>query len=436
LTVLLPTIEAEGIGSLAFVPLVVSGKLMGKFMVYHAGPHTFTAHELAIASAIAANVAFAIDQHQAREAQVSAEARERQNDLRYRALLEALPLAVFTTDADGYVTVFNQAAVDLWGRRPELGVDRSDAFWQAFTADGEPLPWEDRPMVRALREGRPVRGEVMIQRPDGVRRFVLAHPTPLHDAQGNLAGAVNVLVDITDQKTLQLALRDAIRSRDDFLGQVSHELRMPLSRIGGHSDLLRRQWESLDRDSRQGSLEEVYAHAARMQRLVENLTVLSQLERGAMPGTEPHLLQRLLEETVKEFRERHPQTMVQLHLVGDLPPVESSASVLDQVVWTLLTNAHKYGPREGPIAVTATASSGWVELLVRDRRRPLAPRDLAHVFDAQFPTPAPADGAGLGLSICKRLIEAQRGEIWGRPHAEDGVEFGIRLRTLAGDFLH
>ncbi|MGH2610699.1 MAG: ATP-binding protein, partial [Tepidiformaceae bacterium] len=407
LAALLPTLEAEGIGSLAFIPLVVSGKLIGKFMVYHPEPHTFTSHELAIASAIAANVGFAIDQHQAREAKKAAEAAERDHDLRYRALLEALPLAVYTTDAAGHITLFNEAAVELWGRTPELGVDRWYGSWRIFSPDGQPMSHEDCPTAVALREDRAVRGaEILVERPDGSRMFVLPHPTPLHDSEGNLAGAVNVLVDITDQKRLQLALRDAIRAKDDFLGQVSHELRTPLTQIGGNSDLLRRRWETLDREALQASLEEVYSQAARMQRLVENLTILSRFERGIMPATEPHLLQRLLEETVTEFRERYPLTMVDLHLVGDLPPVETSASTMDQVIWNLLTNAQKYGPPQGPVSVTATGCDGWVEVVVRDRGRGVAPADLPHIFDPYFrasTTPGHASGIGLGLSICKRL---------------------------------
>jgi signal transduction histidine kinase len=104
---------------------------------------------------------------------------------------------------------------------------------------------------------------------------------------------------------------------------------------------------------------------------------------------------------------------------------------MDQVIWTLLGNAQKQGPPEGPISVTATATEGGVEVLVRDRRPPVAARTLEHLFDAGFEP----GGTSLGLSICRRLVEAQRGAIWARPSEEGGMEFGLRLPALVGELL-
>ncbi|MEX0784082.1 MAG: ATP-binding protein [Dehalococcoidia bacterium] len=436
---LLPTLEAEGIGSLAFVPLTIAGKLLGKFMLYHPGPHVFTSRELTIARAIAANVGFAIDQNRIHEERALVAQGLRDSEERYRTLIEGLGLAVYTTDAEGRITLFNDNAAAMWGRSPTLGVDLWCGSYRIFTPEGEPVAHEDCPMGVALREDRPVRGvEIMVERPDGARMMVLPHPTPLHDASGRLIGAVNVLANITEQKQMQQDLRDALRAKDDFLGQVSHELRTPLTQIGGNSELLRRRWRELDAEALQGSLDEVTSQAARMQRLVENMMILSRFERGMMPVTEPHLVQRLLGETVTEFRDRFRTTAVDLRMAGDLPPVETSASTIDQVIWNLLTNAQKYGPLDGPITVTAAATDGWVEVTVRDRGPGVSEADLEHLFEPYFraaTTPDHPSGLGLGLSVCKRLIEAQRGEIWARPHPEGGMEFGLRLRPVAADFI-
>jgi PAS domain S-box-containing protein len=117
-----------------------------------------------------------------------------------RGLVAALPAAVYTTDREGRITLFNEAAVELWGRRPEVGKELWCGSFRIFRPDGAPLPHDRCPMAVALREGRSVRGEeIIVERPDGLRRHILPHPEPLRDASGAVVGAVNLLVDVTDR---------------------------------------------------------------------------------------------------------------------------------------------------------------------------------------------------------------------------------------------
>jgi PAS domain S-box-containing protein len=119
----------------------------------------------------------------------------------YHDLLEALPTAVYTTDDRGRVTFYNQAAVDLAGREPKLGADKWCVNWRLFQPDGTPLAHEDCPMAVTLKTGEPVRGvEAIAERPDGSRVPFLPYPTPLRDESGQLIGAVNVMVDISERK--------------------------------------------------------------------------------------------------------------------------------------------------------------------------------------------------------------------------------------------
>ena len=113
-------------------------------------------------------------------------------------VLEALPEAVYTTDADGRISFFNQAAADMWGVTPELGKSEFCGSWKLYWPDGTPLPHDECPMAVALRERRVVRGlDAIAERPDGTRVPFLAFPTPIFDAAGKLTGAVNLLVDLT-----------------------------------------------------------------------------------------------------------------------------------------------------------------------------------------------------------------------------------------------
>jgi PAS domain S-box-containing protein len=116
----------------------------------------------------------------------------------FRESLEALPAAVYTTDAGGRIISFNPSAAELWGQSPELGKSQWCGSWKLYRRDEQPLPHDMCPMAVALKEDRPVRGERAIaERPDGGRVPFMAYPTPLHDATGALIGAVNMLLDIT-----------------------------------------------------------------------------------------------------------------------------------------------------------------------------------------------------------------------------------------------
>ena len=143
-----------------------------------------------------------------------------------RMILDALPAAIYATDAAGRITYFNEAAVSLAGRRPTLGKDEWCVTWRLYRLDGTPLPHDQCPMAVALKENRAVRGaRAILERPDGTRALFLPYPTPLRDASGTLVGAVNLLVDISDQaaaETARARLAAIIESSDDAI--VSKDL--------------------------------------------------------------------------------------------------------------------------------------------------------------------------------------------------------------------
>ncbi|MGH7115462.1 MAG: PAS domain-containing protein, partial [Stellaceae bacterium] len=153
-------------------------------------------------------------------------------DWRFRQLLEALPAAVYTTDAEGRLTFYNQAAVEFSGRRPELGSDRWCVSWRLYRPDGTFLPHDECPMAIALKEDRPIRGvEAVLERPDGTRIHFIPFPTPLYDASGALIGAVNMLVDISEQKSaeeVQQRLNEILERRVE---QRTREISETLARL-------------------------------------------------------------------------------------------------------------------------------------------------------------------------------------------------------------
>jgi PAS domain S-box-containing protein len=141
-------------------------------------------------------------------------------------MLQTLPAALYTTDAGGRITFYNEAAAALWGRRPQLGTNEWWGFWRLYWPDGTVLPYEESPMAVALKEGRAIHGmETAAERPDGTRVPFLAYSTPLFGASGEVAGAVNMLVHITERKPVALAaqrLAAIVESSDDAI--VSKDL--------------------------------------------------------------------------------------------------------------------------------------------------------------------------------------------------------------------
>jgi PAS domain S-box-containing protein len=119
-----------------------------------------------------------------------------------RSVLDALPAPIYTTDESGAVTYWNRACIEFAGREPQLGQDRWCVTWKLYTMTGEPLPHDKCPMAEAIKQQRAVREVIAVaERPDGSRVAFRPYPTPLFDKDGKLVGAVNMLIDVTDEQT-------------------------------------------------------------------------------------------------------------------------------------------------------------------------------------------------------------------------------------------
>jgi PAS domain S-box-containing protein len=129
------------------------------------------------------------------------DARLRDSERQLQELIAAIPAAIYTTDAQGKITYFNQEAVELAGRTPAIGSDDWCVTWKLYHPDGRPLPHDQCPMAIALKEGRAIRNtEVVAERPDGTRVPIIPYPTPLRDGTGKIIGAINMLVDVSERK--------------------------------------------------------------------------------------------------------------------------------------------------------------------------------------------------------------------------------------------
>jgi PAS domain S-box-containing protein len=131
-------------------------------------------------------------------------------------LINALPAAIYMCDADGRLTRFNDAAVDLWGRMPEPGKDHWCGSWKIYHLDGTPMALDQSPMAESLKTGKPVDAkEIIVERPNGERFNILGHPRLIFDNKGVLTGAINILIDVSEKSQYRAAAKRALKESED-----------------------------------------------------------------------------------------------------------------------------------------------------------------------------------------------------------------------------
>ncbi len=351
----------------------------------------------------------------------------RRSEERLRLAQSAARMGTWEWDiASGHVT-WSEDMERVYGVEPGTFDGSLDAFIEAVHPD-------DRGTVMASIEQLEAGGqsdmEHRIIRPDGSVRWLAGRGQLFHDSDGNRLKAIGVGIDITERKEFEAELRRANTAKDELLGLVSHELRTPLTNVLGNALALRRHGQKLSPKEHAAALDDIAASAARLQRLIENMLVLSHVEARSEVTTEPVLLQRTLPALVKEHQARHPGALLELVLDHDLPPVLAQPTYVEQIVQNLLSNAEKYAPAGEIVELLARAEDREVRVGVLDRGAGIAQSELESVFDPFYRSPgiaATTPGAGLGLAVCRRLAEVQDGTMWAECRDGGGAAIWLSL---------
>ena len=236
--------------------------------------------------------------------------------------------------------------------------------------------------------------------------------------------------DIDKETREELGLRQDIQQRDEFLGLVSHELRTPLTVIRGNALLLSRRGDHANPEALAEGLQDIEASSRQLQRLLENMLVLSRLSTFD-PGTEiePQIVAALVSGAVSEFQERHPGVRVELEIEDGLPIVAANATFVDQVMWNLCRNAFRHCRRQQAsirIVVALEGEGNTVKLDVVDDGPGVPPELRSQLFEP-FCTASPG-GSGLGLYIAREVCEAN-GATLEYVETAGGAQFTVNCRT-------
>ena len=373
------------------------------------------------------------ERHEAEQALRESERRTAVSEELYHALAETMPALVLTTSATGEVQYCNRQLVEYCGRDVEglRGSRWLELIHPDDVRDGR-AAW-----VRRTQVVRPFAAEYRIRRADGRYRWHLTHTAPLRDSSGQLQAWVGVSLDVHDRhqsedeaRRAAVDLQRAGAAKDEFLGLVSHELRTPITTIFGNAQVLRRLSEQLDRETIAAAMSDIEQEAIRLQQLVDNMFVLARIEAGESIPMEPILLSRIVTKAVSEHLARYPERAIVIQDDAGAAPVRGEAAYVEQTLRNLLSNAEKYSPSERPLTVAIDRSDEQAAVRVLDHGIGITVDESAHLFEAFYRSPRASDsapGAGIGLAVCKRLVEAQGGQIWARPREGGGTEVGFTL---------
>lgn len=230
----------------------------------------------------------------------------------------------------------------------------------------------------------------------------------MYESSGRLMGAVNTVRDVTARK-------EAERLKDDFITLISHEFRSPITVIMGMASTLLRKEVPLLAAAR-GGLKDILAQARRLNHLVDNLLIVSRSRAGSLElASEPVKLEKLAARVVKELQRQTRTCCFVLDFPRDFPPAMGDPVRLELVLRNLLDNALKYSPEGGTIRVWGRQEDSVLVLGVEDQGIGISEGHLQDIFHDFYRSGDPRvrarPGVGLGLSACRRVVEAHGGRI-------------------------
>src|SRR5579884_306399 len=342
--------------------------------------------------------------------------------------------AIFKYSADGILTVdhalriidFNPAMERLTGWRENEVLGRF--YYEVLRAkdlQGNEIGLQDSPLLQALAGNTVANREMYIPARDGQLFPVRVTASWVRSAWGEPMNGILNVRDITRE-------REEEEQRSTFISVISHELQTPIAIIKGYASTLARPDATFEPASAHTRLVAIEEEADRLNRLVGNLLYASRIEAGGLQmEVVPLDLANLIESVVRRLQAKAPDVTVRLDIPDNLPTVMADRDRIEEVLQNLLDNAIKYSPRERVIWLACRATGDEVVVSITDQGMGISLRDQEQIFQrfrrGRDSSTYSLPGAGLGLYICRAIVEAHGGHIWVESTLHQGSKFSFSL---------
>lgn len=394
------------------LPLTFEERLLGLIYLFRSGSAAFTANDRAVLTSFADQAAIAVRNAQLYQ-QVSAE--KQQLD----AIIQHSADGVMILDPDLRIQVFNRALSQMTGWPAETAIGRPCYEVLALEQASGPHPCGAEPVGLDFADGQPIEVEGLLARPGGSRLAVSLTYSPLYDEEGRLARVIVNVVDIT-------RFREAEEMKSTFVSVISHELKTPVALIKGYANTLAREDAHWDSATLREGLQVISEESDRLNGLINNLLDASRIQAGAFKLERGDVtLPKLAARVVENFRMQATGHRFVLDFPADFPCVSGDEERLRQVLDNLVSNAIKYSPGGGEIRIGGWSAGAQVTVYVADQGIGIPREEQGKLFQRFYRVDSSlrrsTQGAGLGLYLCKSIIEAHGGQIWLRSEPGKGT---------------